>query len=49
MVFERWSLRWVIMHVLIHVFGFDVVKKESKQEIMSMDQRGVRECGEASI
>jgi ssRNA-specific RNase YbeY (16S rRNA maturation enzyme) len=42
--FER-----VIMHVLIHVFGFDVVEKESKQEIMSMDQRGVRECGEASI
>jgi hypothetical protein len=37
------------MHVLIQVFGFDVVETDPKQEIMLMDQRGVRECGDASI
>jgi hypothetical protein len=39
----------MVMYVLIHVFGFDVVKNDSKQEIKLMDQGGVRECGEASI
>jgi hypothetical protein len=30
------------MHVMIYVFGIDVVKKDSKQEIMLMNPRGVR-------